>query len=511
MSGKFIGFLIFILFFALFTFIISSPLEEHIHLGKLLREINKTNDDVVDHSIHEMEGVYHKGNICPFMRTVGSKIHENKSFKILIIGGSVTYGADLRDRNNQRWSNKFTQIMNSGWHNQSVNVVNGAIAACNVDSWIYRVKTFGDADLIIIDTTVNDQGFDLQALPLLYHTFIQLIDNLPSHPALLFHQAFRSALRDKNDINKHCPNDYISNDQGILVCRKWWEMQDFVTKTLKHFRIPYVSYRDLVWPDYYHPPANLESVWNGMSHPDYHAHAMIAKLISYGVYNLLKEIKHIHYTKHCEQTNSIHYISPHLKDASIQELCPHPLVDMQANTDPLSYQSFRFTNIQPPIPIEINHWRFYNDSKQKFGWILELNQTYLHSQCPASTPDRGIICESLLPRVTLSLNIEVSQQNPIIQLLFLKSYDERMGIASLWLDDYRNESIEINSRWDLSYSVTRYASLSPKELTNVSSIIKGDNIILSRLLPGSHVLHISPKNIIEQNNYKWKLLGVIAC
>ncbi len=44
-------------------------------------------------------------------------------------------------------------------------------------------------------------------------------------------------------------------------CQRWWEMQDFSAMTFNKFKIPFVSYRDLVWPDYAHPPANLPVLW----------------------------------------------------------------------------------------------------------------------------------------------------------------------------------------------------------------------------------------------------------
>ena len=46
-----------------------------------------------------------------------------------------------------------------------IEIVNIGVGACNVDVWIERVNEMRDADLVIVDLTVNDQGFDLQVLP----------------------------------------------------------------------------------------------------------------------------------------------------------------------------------------------------------------------------------------------------------------------------------------------------------------------------------------------------------
>lgn len=34
-----------------------------------------------------------------------------------------------------------------------------------------------------------------------------------------------------------------------------------------YISIKSVTSKDLVWPDYYHPPSNLNEWWNGASHP----------------------------------------------------------------------------------------------------------------------------------------------------------------------------------------------------------------------------------------------------
>jgi hypothetical protein len=270
----------------------------HIHLGKLAAAINATIDPVVDASLNDLFRVYHPGNVCPFKRKVMSKLATGEKIKILIVGGSVTYGADLQDRMGQRWSTYFTQLLNSGWYSGGLEIVNIGVGACNVDVWMYKVSQMSDADLVIVDLTVNDQGFDLQALPHLYRTFVQLIDDQPNHPALLFHQAFRTANHDYNDINKHCPEEHSHGTccNGFYFCKRWWDMQDFVGIALNRLGVPFMSYRDLIWPSYENPPSTLDIWWNGMSHPDYKAHRMIAKLLAFG---FMMQVKDAHGATHC--------------------------------------------------------------------------------------------------------------------------------------------------------------------------------------------------------------------
>lgn len=248
---------------------IGEKLLEHVRLDALLTSINQTLDDVVDKSIHDLAKVYHSGNLCPFQRKVLSKMAHKETIFIEILGGSATFGADLRHKTEERWSHRFEQIMNSGWYDGSISVANRAIPACNIDAWVHQTTRFRAADLVIVDLSVNDQGFQLQSLPKYYETLVQLLDVLPNRPAILFHQAFRTAKHDESDIRKNCPEGQsarIESDGGTyLLCKKWWDMQDYVAQTLDEYSVPFVSYRDLVWPDYSKPPAALPHFWNGQS------------------------------------------------------------------------------------------------------------------------------------------------------------------------------------------------------------------------------------------------------
>ncbi|RYH26464.1 SGNH/GDSL hydrolase family protein, partial [archaeon] len=263
-------------------------------LSQLLLKLNETLDPIVDATPYQMHSAYHRGNYCPFRHKVVAKMLRGEPVNIMIVGGSVTWGAELRDRNNQRWSNSFTNILKSSWYNGTINVHNIAVGACNIDTWIYKVNQLSSADMMIMDLSVNDQGFDLQALPHLYRTFIQLVDRQPNHPAMLFHLAYRTGLRNPGEIQGHCPaaNQSITCCNGVVACKRWWEMSDYVARVLHEYKIPYISYKELTWPVLESPPPILDQYWNGLSHPDYKAHALMAKLIAFGFYMNLKQSVH---------------------------------------------------------------------------------------------------------------------------------------------------------------------------------------------------------------------------
>lgn len=468
----------------------------HVNMTKLYEAINVPIDSVVDASMESLISVFQPGNLCPFRRNILSKMERNEPINIHILGGSVTVGADLRDPRNQRWSKSFEDTMNSGWYSNRINVHNQAIAACNVNIWVNMVSKFKDADMVIVDLSVNDQGFELQALPHYYTTLIQQLDNLPNHPALLFMQAFRSAQKDPNEVQKHCPADYTSCCDGVMFCRRWWEMHDFVAIALKKYRIPFVSYRNLVWPDYDHPANNVNLFWNGLSHPDYKAHRLISKLLSVG---FMMQIRHVHRTD-CSDVAKQQYLSPHLVDSSAHSVCSVPLVAMHAADTAESASSF-------DVQSSGAYWRFYNDSKNKFGWILETNKTSLQQECASS--DGSTWCDAAIPKHTLTLRIKLSEDTPVIQLKYLKSYAEEMGSVKVWMDDDVSDAVELNSKWDSPYSVMHMATLSKQKLS-VNTLMLGETHIYPKLSKGEHLLRISGANMPAQK-FKWKLLGVTTC
>lgn len=474
-----------------------------VNLAHLLTALNTTIDPIVDFPIEKILKVFHHGNLCPFRRAIMSKVQNRQDIRIMILGGSVTNGADLRDPKGQRWSTPFTSYMTSGWYSGKFEVINKAISACNVDSWINMVSAFKPADLIIIDTTVNDQGFDLQSLPLYYATLIQLLDDLPNHPALLFHQAFRSAQKRTEEVKGHCPIDYITAADGTMICHRWWKMQEFVSQSLRRYKVPFASYRDLVWPEYTHPPGNLNDYWNGLSHPDYKAHALIAKILATAVMQMVKESHRAVCTP-----NTDRYVTSITHDNSTRPLCMFPMTEMNANESPHSQQAFTVTHVGPA-------WRYYNDSRLKYGWILETNHTHVQTLCKDSNSQNSVDspCPEAMSALTLSLRIKIATT---LQIRYLRSYSAPMGTAKIWLDDTPEEYVEIHSKWSSPYSVSHLATVSAAKLLDINPLIVGDNLLLPSIGSSGasegkeRVLHIAPMKVSNEG-FKWKLLGVTAC
>lgn len=511
-----------VLFFCfVYTDIAGAEVGAKFDIQKLKQTVNKSIDDVIDATWEQMKNVYHPGNPCPFRKNILSKLQTGEDIHIYLLGGSVTYGADLKDRLSERWSNYFEQIMQSGWYSSAVgkvHVKNMGVGACNIDTWVTRTHEFKDADMVIVDLSVNDQGFELQSLTHYYHTLIQLLDQLPKKPAILFNYAFRTAKYDKSDIKNHCPveGDGGSCCNGYVWCRRWWDMQDYVAIALNRFQVPYISYRDLFWPVYAEPPSNLPVIWNGMSHPDAKTHKMFAKEIAFAFTQQLEGAMNTDIV--CKQQDN-EYSSPHHHEHSPGTVCKNGehLVNMRATDEETSKQSF-------VVAKKSENWRFYNDSKMKYGWIMGVSKESDVALCAddasASATTAGLTtnkegevtwCDAAEAVNTMSFSIRLSEV-PVIQVAYLKSYADEMAGATLWVDSFKNESFLVESWWDYRYSVTAIMTIASKPLENVSSILTGPVHLMPSLSAGEHTLHIAPHAQWSKSKLmKWKLLGIMSC
>ena len=523
--------------------ILTQEIEYNVDLRQLLTAINVTLDTVVDGSIEELGRVYHRGNLCPFKRKVIRKLAHGKDIDVMIIGGSVTYGADLSDRLNQRWSNIFTNILTSGWYKGSIRVNNIGVGACNADVWIDRVHEMTQADIILVDLTVNDQTYDLRLLPHLYRTLIQAIDAGPNHPALLFHQAFRTGKDSFRELENHCP---ALDEQGsccgggYYFCKKWWQMQDYVAIALHMYGVPYISYRDLAWPNYDIPPDNLNIWWNGMSHPDAKAHKLIGKMMAFAFY---MQIKEAHRAEHCETDEHARYVSADQFDESLRPVCETPLTKMWAGDSQesqLQFETVPPSNIQAIDSLAATNpamsppmgWRFFADSKNKYGWILQSDREQFSALC-ANEPGSPPFCAAAQDATVISFPVLFGPQ-PRLQIAYLISYAPEMANARVWVDDARHDGVRLAGLWEERYSITQVATIvasaddpavrggsgssdggDSRSSADGSDVgiagLSRDTYIMPSLTPGPHTVHIAAAQLKKSSVYKWKLLGITSC
>lgn len=524
-------------------------------------------DPIVDAKLHDLHRVYHTGNLCPFHRKIGEKFKRGENIVIEVLGGSETWGVDLVHRDLEKWTTILDHYLNSGWYPGKFQVINRGIRACGIEAWIWQTTRFVNADLVIVDASVNDQTLDMQSLPHHYKFLIERMAELPNSPALMFLQLFRLTPDNstKSEVFQQCPQTYgHCCGNGVLYCPQWWDMHDFVTGTLKKYSVPFLSYRDLVWPDYNNPPSNLLSFWNGMSHPDYKVHALIGKLAGYGIIRQLQES--LKFTSSCAAGTDFaakYIVGNDIEDKELKSICSNPLSKMMSDS---KQDEQRFALNMPTSP----RWRYIDDVPSKFGWLFYESMSNVTELCPLSkqrrlrqqrrqrrrlhsqasisetevetyhnndptntadrsnsstvsyhrllensmvTPKLSSICPQFVEASTMSFNVEFSTTLPILQLTYLKSWSEDMGKVVVWLDDKIDETVLVSGYWTNEYSVSHLITLTASPMLNVSSLLLGESAVLRSISPGKHVLHIAPAEFIsaKSKNLKWKLIGITAC
>lgn len=244
----------------------------------------------------------------------------------------------------------------------------------------------------------------------------------------------------------------------------------------------------------------------------------MAKLIAYGMRSLIFEAEHV---KNCHEKESERYVSKHgdkeerLKTAVT--VCPVPLLKLQATLEPTSESEFSShivpkSSVSSSVPV----WRFYNDTGLKYGWILDATQDQFKATtaaCPSSSrrlnSRRHMTgCEDFTAAASLSFKMTFGE-SPVLQLSYLISYSDNMGIARVWIDDDLAHFVDLPSKWDDPYSVAHYTTLSPAPL-NISTYALGEWKQLPSLTPGVHTVHIGPAPFSGEK-FKWKLYSVTSC
>lgn len=253
---------------------------------------------------------------------------------------------------------------------------------------------------------------------------------------------------------------------------------------------------------------------NTIRHPDYKAHALIGKLIAYGFYRLIMDGNK---TAGCynNDINEESYLPKHsnakerLNKAAIA--CPNPLLQLEASAEPAS------ENVFLPYIVSQSHWRFYNDSGTKYGWILDATQ---EQQTTANVSCRRIrrklssnrkLCKDFTNTARLSFNMTFGT-TPVLRLSYLKSYTENMGAVRVWLDNDRDRFVDLPGKYydpDWTFSVSHYTTLSAVPL-NVSAHALGEWFALPSLTPGLHTVHIGPAPF-KGEKFKWKLYSITSC
>lgn len=251
----------------------------------------------------------------------------------------------------------------------------------------------------------------------------------------------------------------------------------------------------------------------------------------------MMQLKEAHKASHCD--SAYRYVSEALFDRTIEPICKSSSLIMKAAYTIESIKSFKIgspfyiSNETLPTHVEMNSppesfalliteavevsslgWRYYSDSKSKYGWLLETTQHTVEEICRTerdtkTSSNNQILCSDALKLSTISFAIQLGLE-PHIQIFYLKSYNAIMGAVTIWMDNDTAESIVVQGLWTKRLSVTHVLTISQKSISTNDGATNMDSYVFPSLSEGAHVLHFNLAQF-KNKQFKFKLLGITTC
>ena len=144
-------------------------------------------------------------------------------------------------------------------------------------------------------------------------------------------------------------------------------------------------------------------------------------------------------------------------------------------------------------PTASDGWRCYEDRPGKRGWISE---------------DAGGVSG---PGGTLTFAVPMGSTK--LTVAYLRSYDQRMGTARLWVDEDESSAIHLNGSWDSRTSQTDIRTERVAALCKASCLAKipprrrgGGGAAAAAASQPAHTLHVQ-----RTGGVKFKLLLLEVC
>lgn len=508
----------------------------HLHVDKLLKYVDlhlleNSIEDILQTNSFPMndrtrlDSSLSFPNPCPFREKILQKMSKNETINITVIGGSNTYGTGIKEdeRYKLRWSTLLSNYLNSGWYSGNFNVINIAKSGWSIQIWNERMDEIAKTspDLLITDFTVNDTDeMRYRSLQTLYNIFLKVIETLEYKPALLMDLTLRIDKHSKppDPSNKYDFNvKFKEKNTGLYGYYYLWKTADFSSEVTRKYEVPTASYRDVIYPDFFSPPDNILELWSDPMHVNSTTHKYMAD----HMYNsIIKMIKESLLTNKCQKTikgvenpypycNRSGYIDPKYFEKAIRPVCiPRGIIkNMEATREKESKNTFKMSSTFN----ESSKWKFYSDSKSKYGWIYNEispnNTNYLDESLKNFKKNLKI---SDLPQDKI-LSFEVYTNNTI-QLSFLNSYPDIYGGFIIWFDDDLSISGYQNTQWITKSSVTSIYNIFFKEI-DIDRRLVPQRQNFFNIKEGIHIMNIFPvpAKLDSPHQLKVKILGVLSC
>jgi hypothetical protein len=182
---------------------------------------------------------------------------------IAVVGGSMTAGyLSLFP-----WSLFVGEWLARARPTWNITIHNIAIHGCGARCWTGH--SLGAYDAYIVDTVINSQGeppgVNTEAVDALITLLLRIRPTLlsPHAPAILYLETF--------DIPK----------------RAAWSIGVTETVVFRHYGLPMASYRSAVWPEFDHPPVDINKFWRASHHPGTLTHELVSDVVKYALAHLL--------------------------------------------------------------------------------------------------------------------------------------------------------------------------------------------------------------------------------
>jgi hypothetical protein len=472
-----------------------------LHRDQLLRAVATSPDDLSKitkattarppkdsyHATHTL-GLYRLAKVVSELEA-GKKNH----IHILVIGGSMTAGHEAGEYPGA-WPRKLEILLQALWGPESVTVTNIARPGTGYNYWTRNfasIVEYGNFDIIIGDFAVNDQvdyaDQDEKAMALnkTQYSLLNLLVHLPFHPATVLVETFRTSGADERDAHLHC-KEHRKKVGTQWICPQWWMPQTWREQAVHFNSVPIVSYRDAVWPLRDDPPANLQYYWDGLSHPFFNAHVMVAEALLFQFLAVRRNAAFL------STYASSDFHVPNLPPA--HDVCVNTTTKYLAENG--SNDTSRFSGWNNPK--DSHCWQYRTDSRDKYGWIAETSKE--SDRCTAAANHSALF----------QINMDVGE-NGIVILSYLASYDERMASARVWVVDESGKALSsnytINSWHKEQTSIETSTILHVPRHNNFTTVNKFSTVNV-QLLPGTS--HASQKDS-ENGVDKFKLLGLMSC
>lgn len=408
---------------------------------------------------------------------IANNLKLGRRVNIAVIGGSVTYGVGCKDGMNRTymrcaWPGRLGRSLCATFSASEVRILDLTMPASTMHMWLSRSSEFfgretEPIDLYIIDYNINGGGTATQLVTLVHI----LRHRAEGNAAILF-------LETLGHFGRKVPKGWRQ------VARKTWLISDRHTGVLAALAIPWVSYRDAIWPVIARGPertcfyeGDLSDIpnidpkyggyvcWDGKVHPTWRVHQLMADIIS----TLFLRLARFDSCRISTAAPPIVPFQPTLPPPSW--ICAVPLTTLSAKNK----ASFVASHVGVG-------WSFYEDVEGKPGWIGNTSGT------------------------TVSFDVKISRA-PMLTVTYLRTYDTskvRMASVIVTLICASNMSTVaiLNGSWTDAVSLEVSHNWKPWNcpVTQASNMVSPCRVDVTLLGP-----------LLQHTPFKFKLTGLMSC